>query len=202
MWLIKSDRLSIHNNDNNSNNFIGFVQWWFFQKPLQWDYVKTKMQYKHCKEYHEYSIMYYAYVICLNSIDLLKYTLMFCLCLCPRPVCRRFRPVCRQPRPVCRLLTPPRWQLGPACRHPMLGQLANNPKKFTDNLGRMPVVSYPAKTIRTQLVKSFRTHTNEVWVRNRNEKVVCVCAHNHLHVKYLQINWFKITLEIVLPWAF
>ena len=202
MWLIKSDRLSIHNNDNNNNNFIGFVQWWFFQKPLQWDYVKTKMQYKHCKEYQEHSIMYYAYVICLNSIDLLKYTLMLCLCLCPRPVCRRFRPVCRQPRPVCRLLRPPRWQLGPACRHPMLGQLANNPKKFTDNLGRMPVVSYPAKTIRTQLVKSFRTHTNEVWVRNRNEKVVCVCAHNHLHVKYLQINWFKITLEIVLPWAF
>ena len=73
MWLIKSDRLSIYNtdnsdnnnnnnndnnnNNNNNNNFIGFVHWWFFQKPLQWDYVNTKMQYKHCKEYHEYSIM-------------------------------------------------------------------------------------------------------------------------------------------------
>ena len=109
MWLIKSDRLSIYNNDNNSNNFIGFVQWWFilyFCKPLQWDYVKTKMQYKHCKEYQEHSIMYYAYVICLNSIDLLKYSSMLCLYLCPRPVCRRFRPVCRQPRPVCWLLRP------------------------------------------------------------------------------------------------
>ena len=36
------------------------------------------MQYKHCKEYQEHSIMYYAYVICLNSIDLLKYTSMLC----------------------------------------------------------------------------------------------------------------------------
>ena len=71
----------------------------------------------------------------------------------------------------------------------MQGQFANNPKKFTDNHRRMPVVSYPAKTIRTQLVKSFRTHTNEVWERNGNEKVVCVCAHNHLHVKYLQNNF-------------
>ena len=71
----------------------------------------------------------------------------------------------------------------------MQGQFANNPKKFTDNHRRMPVVSYPAKTTRTQLVKSFRTHTNEVWERNGNEKVVCVCLHNHLHVKYLQNNF-------------
>ena len=54
----------------------------------------------------------------------------------------------------------------------------------------MPVVSYPAKTIRTQLVKSFRTHTNEVWERNGNEKAVCVWPHNNLHVKYLQ-NHFR-----------
>ena len=127
------------------------------------------MQYKHCKEYHEYSIMYYAYVICLNSIDLLKYSSMLCLYLCPRPVCRRFRPVCRQPRPVCRLLRPSltTWASLPTSHAKPVRQ---QPKE----IHRQPVVSYPAKTIRTQLVKSFRTHTNEVWERNGNEKAVCV----------------------------
>ena len=75
----------------------------------------------------------------------------------------------------------------------MQGQFANNPKKFTDNHGRMPVVSYPAKTIRAQLVKSFRTHTNE-----KGMKRLCVSVRIIIYMS----NIYKITLEIVLPWAF
>ena len=135
------------------------------------------MQYKHCKEYHEYSIMQYAYVISLNSIDLLKYTSMLCFVSVSQASLPTIQASADNLGQFADYLGPLADNLGQLADIPCQGQFANNPKKFTDNLGRIPVVSYPAKTIRTQFVKSFRIHTNEVWVRNGNEKAVCIIIY-------------------------